>query len=712
MNPFQHWASRVCLSSFLLGFGVLSPGCKCSDDATPTDNTETPLGTAVSTTSSNTSAEAAQTAEPATLVGASIARSPNSKQLYVADETHSRLHVVSLPLARGSEATKSIQNVALPGPPAQLVVSHSRVWVTIRNPSVLWVADVDDTGGEVRLTETAQIPLPGDAWGLSLMTGLQRAVVTSAWTSQVSLINLEAERVLWSAQVAREPRGVVVSKDGRWALITHLVGAHLSRVAINDDPRKSSVSQVYLPAAPLRSPGRPLNASLGYSGALTADGSRYFAARHALGALGKNAWFGAMTVDALATKDFRPICPEKPPHQIENRSALAEQLISGGDTQFPGSGLSAVVQPRAMVYRSTTQTLLVAGEGSDNLAEFDALALDPTMALVRRYQVGSDYHPTFHLAKHCAAPSGLALSEDQNTVWVQCAGTNDIAEVSLLVADTPQTQQAKATPDVAARLAFAEDPLGSGGATGRKLFLNATDFPTSGGLGCAGCHPEGRDDGHVWHEASFVTEDGNTTNFVGGSENIPTGAHTKGYARRTPMLAGRVHADGPYGWHGESKNIVERELAGFGLHRWGGQPSVPKEENQTRARALFDFLRRGLVPPAEVSASLTDEQARGRELFVSKEVGCAECHPPDKGYTTRKLFPLPLTELAPGFDRDPNPAFKIPGLTFLKGRAPYFHDGSAKTIAQLIENNGNRMGRTASLSVADKRALIAFLETL
>jgi cytochrome c peroxidase len=331
-----------------------------------------------------------------------------------------------------------------------------------------------------------------------------------------------------------------------------------------------------------------------------------------------------------------------------------------------------------------------------------------------------------HVAKHCAAPSGMVLSEDEAVLWVYCGATNDLAEVRLLPAHSDvsaadrqpptlapiPTQPPPSTVGVSARLLLVEDPLGPGGATGRKLFYNATDFATSGGLGCAGCHPEGRDDGHVWHEASFTNEDGDTVNFVGSVHNIPKEAHTKGYARRTPMLAGRVNAAGPYGWHAESPTIEERETKGFSLHRWGAVPETPKPEQDKRARALFDYLRRGLVPPPRLDGALSAQEARGQELFLSKDVGCVECHDPKTGYTTRKAYPLPLRPLASGFDEDPDARYKIPGLQFLAGRAPYFHDGSAASLEELVESNGTRMGNTASLSADDRAALVAFLKTL
>jgi cytochrome c peroxidase len=61
---------------------------------------------------------------------------------------------------------------------------------------------------------------------------------------------------------------------------------------------------------------------------------------------------------------------------------------------------------------------------------------------------------------------------------------------------------------------------------------------------------------------------------------------------------------------------------------------------------------------------------------------------------------------------DPEPKFKTPSLRFVAGTPPYFHDGSAETLADLVEQDKDTMGKTSHLSDEDKAALVAFLETL
>jgi cytochrome c peroxidase len=265
---------------------------------------------------------------------------------------------------------------------------------------------------------------------------------------------------------------------------------------------------------------------------------------------------------------------------------------------------------------------------------------------------------------------------------------------------------------------MATDALPPQAAFGRKLFYNATDALTSGGLACAGCHPEGRDDGFVWSE--LEGPDARHPIFVGGSHLVG-----RGMPRQTPMLAARVAAKGPYGWHAQSETLADRAIEGFHLHRWvdtvtphsGGwgepeeTPATLREKETLRAESLADFLRMGLVAPPRPKRALTAQEVRGKALFFDSDVGCSNCHQ-DADYTDRT--PHALKPLPPrlGFDDDLEPAFKTPSLLGVGGTPPYYHDGREASLEDLLVHNDDRMGKTRHLSDEDRAALAAFLRTL
>ncbi|WP_437339344.1 hypothetical protein [Sorangium sp. So ce394] len=642
--------------------------------------------------------------------GGALARAAREDALYVADEDHGVVRVVPLPL----DPARPGAGVPAPGRPAQVLAlggREARVLATVRDPGLLLIFRPDASAG---LVEVGRVPLPADAWGIAVTPDEKTAIVTSAWTHKVSAVDLEAGRARWTVDVAREPRGVAVLPDGSAAYVSHLVGADLTR--IDDLGGAPRVRRVALPASPLRAPsGARLAASLGYALALSEDGRRLFAARHALGAMGHAAWFGAATVDVLITGRDEPLAPPHHGNLPVLRSAFAEQVITPESViTLPGASVTPVTQPRAAVYRKRARTLLVAGEGDDLVLEVDATAVDPTLAIVKSYPVGGRYDPHIRVAGTCGAPTGLALSADEATAWVFCRSTGDVAALRLRdpAAEGPAAE-GPAAEGPAALVHLADDPLGPEVAKGRRLFYNALDGTVSGNLGCAGCHPDGRDDGYVWREATFSTADGEHANFVGRPENIPEVAKRKGFPRRTPMLAGNVGAAGPYGWHGESEDLVGRLQTGMGLHRWGGLPIDHTQAGlAARATYLAMFLRRGLVTPPRGDGAPDERAKRGREIFHSDEAKCSRCHVPASDYTDRTAYPMPKRPPLPGYDEDPRPEYKTPSLRFVGGRPPYLHDGRAGTLAELIEQNADWMGKTSHLSPEDRAALVAFLETL
>ena len=128
--------------------------------------------------------------------------------------------------------------------------------------------------------------------------------------------------------------------------------------------------------------------------------------------------------------------------------------------------------------------------------------------------------------------------------------------------------------------------------------------------------------------------------------------------------------------------------------------------------ALARFVRYGLLPPPVVVHPLTDKEKRGKEVFESAQAQCAKCHVPESDFTDRTVYPLKALPLAPGFDAEKEAAYKTPSLLFVGETGPYFHDGSQATLADLVKNNGSRMGQTSHLSPDDQAALVAYLETL
>jgi hypothetical protein len=223
-------------------------------------------------------------------------------------------------------------------------------------------------------------------------------------------------------------------------------------------------------------------------------------------------------------------------------------------------------------------------------------------------------------------------------------------------------------------------------ARGRALFYDAANRGIAASmLACATCHPDGREDGLVWR--------------------------LQGERRQTPMLAARLVNTAPYNWLGTGKTVADNVRQT--IARLGGT-GLPKKDVNALARYILQGLRTPSVPIQDQA----EKVALGRRLFHDDQVGCATCHPSDASFTDGSLHEIGTTsaveldEMHAVNIRAKPQAFDTPSLQFVALTPPYFHDGSVKTLEDLIANNGDRMGHTSQLSPEERAALVAYLRTL
>lgn len=680
--------------------------------------------------------------------GGALMRSADGARLYIADEDRRALRVVRIPVDLPSpkpgpkhkadefppiDPPPDLANemIAMPGAPAQVLPLDGRVLVTIRDPGLLLVMKESPEG---KLTEEARVTLPADAWGLAVTPDEKTAIVTSAWTHKVSGVALSSQKVLWTLDVAREPRGVVVLPQRDTAYVSHLTSGDLTRIdGLAGEGATAKV--VSLPPAPTRTPiGKTVDGSLGYALVTDDAGHRVLASRHALGAMADSTWYGVPSIDVLQTEDDTPLLAKRerekmvgttPAFDDTRRKALAQ------DNQFywarqvrPPMPLPVGVQPRAMIVAHRTDSIWVASEGDDSVSELPLHGAAPTERILRTINVGRLYRDpkifgegsdsSSGIAAHCGAPTGLALSADENTLYVYCRSTNDLAAIDLAKVDDTRGTDERKEPDPAIAMGrLAPDTDRPELSRGRRLYYAARDNISSGGMGCAGCHPDGRDDGHVWHEV--ITDEAKHQGQFLASESLAdkTKGGKLGHPRQTPMLAGRVTTKGPFGWKAQNPTFSDRMAEGFARHRWwDSEIDVKRFTVLERANVLGVFLKEGLVPPPRETRELTASELNGKKIFEDARSQCVDCHTPTSGFTNRAIAAISLPYRGGGFEEEKDNRFKTPSLLFVGGTAPYYHDGHSPTLKALIDQNADRMGRTSHLTDAERADLVAYLETL
>jgi mono/diheme cytochrome c family protein len=195
-------------------------------------------------------------------------------------------------------------------------------------------------------------------------------------------------------------------------------------------------------------------------------------------------------------------------------------------------------------------------------------------------------------------------------------------------------------------------------------------FHTQAGalIACASCHPEGRDDGHVWRLNDQL--------------------------RRTPSLRGTIKNTAPYHWPGDETTLTVLVNDVYTLRMGGVSLDTPTMD------ALNGWVQNvpALPAPAWVDSAAA---ARGKAIFQREDVGCGTCHAGPK-----------LTDNAT-VDVGTGGAFQVPPLVGVGWRTPLFHDGCATTIAdRFAACSTPQHGSIGGLSTQDVSDLISYLESL
>jgi mono/diheme cytochrome c family protein len=202
--------------------------------------------------------------------------------------------------------------------------------------------------------------------------------------------------------------------------------------------------------------------------------------------------------------------------------------------------------------------------------------------------------------------------------------------------------------------------------TGFQLFHR----DSGAGIACASCHGEGGEDGHVWR-------------FSGFGE------------RRTQALNIGIKDTAPFHWDGKLPSVGALMSEVF-VGRMGGV-----NESAERLKGFQDWIF-SMKAPAPVRNASDEAAVRGQAVFNA--AGCGSCHSGARFTNNRTV--------AVGTSDEP---LQVPSLIGIGYRAPFLHDGCAKTLVDRFDPNcggGELHGATAELGTAQIADLVAFLETL
>jgi YVTN family beta-propeller protein len=285
-------------------------------------------------------------------------------------------------------------------------------------------------------------------------------------------------------------------------------------------------------------------------------------------------------------------------------------------------------------------------------------------------------------------PRGIAVSADGLTGYVNNSMTG---EVSIL--DLRQYEET-------ARIPVTEIPLPEDVQRGKIVFFSSQSPEVSRDrwMSCASCHFEAEHDGRTW----FTELGPRNTTSLGGS----------GQTRPLHWSADRDEIQ-------DFEHTIRDLQAGAGLLS-DGTPHLPLGLSNAGQSPDLDAMAAYVnqLKPKRSPFSFQPERrraiTRGRDLFMRPDIGCAGCHPPPRytdSTTQGPAFVRHDVGTGGGPDEKFGPEFDTPTLNGLWDSAPYFHDGSAATLKEVIGGN-DRHGRTSHLIGGERTDLIAFLLSL
>lgn len=269
---------------------------------------------------------------------------------------------------------------------------------------------------------------------------------------------------------------------------------------------------------------------------------------------------------------------------------------------------------------------------------------------------------------------------------------------------------------------------------GKKLFYS-TALSRDNKLSCASCHlPQ-------FAFADTVAFSEGTAGSI-GKRNAPTIANI-GYQTdllfegSVPDLERQVfvpimaHHEFDFDINAIAKRLNEQNDIVFLSQKAYQRPPDPFVI--TRAIATFErSLLSGNSPydryvSEQQPYAMSTSQQRGYQLFLSDSLACATCHSgflfTDQSFQNNGLYEVYPDSGRIHFTRKSEDLakFKVPSLRNIAQTAPYMHDGSKKTLSEVVEHyakggeqhpNKNPVLRGFSLTEQQKNDLIQFLYAL
>ena len=540
------------------------------------------------------------------------------------------------------------------------VAPDDSVWVANQADDSLSVLQGDAPGSP----QTVRLPTGSEPYGVLVSPSRGVVYVTLQGTGEIAEIDLTSRTVLRRLDVGPTPRAMAVTADGNRLFITRYLSPDDRGEVVEVDTAGWRVVQriplAYDSGPDTESSGRGVPNGLA-AAAVSPDGARlWIAARKDNTARGLERDGQSLTFDSTV------------------RSILAQVDLA---TSQEDLGLRYDFNnrdgPVGLQFTPLGDYLFVALEGADAVEVIDATSGQLVTAIEE-----AGY-----------APQGLIFTSDGSKLFVdswlsRSVTVYDVAD--LVAGSTRQATRLAEIPTVD------NDPTPADVLAGKRVFYLARDSRMSrdGYLSCAACHLDERDDGRVWDRTAEGEGLRNTISLAGkGRPNQGLLHWSANFDEIQDFEHDMREAFGGSGFLSDAQFEAGTHNQSLGDPKAGLSPELD---------ALAAFVNSlTYLPPSPYRAadgSLTPDAQIGLERFL--EAGCAGCHggPEYTDSPSRQLHEVGTLTAASGHRLGGElPGIDTPSLRGLWLTAPYLHDGSAATLADVLTTR-NPFGRHGDLT--------------
>lgn len=516
----------------------------------------------------------------------------------------------------------------------------------------------------------ANIPVGARPYGILVSPDGRSLYVAEQGQDRLTVIDTITLTINRTIPVPDRPSGLALTDDGRFLFITHLLSkvitvlavdpyaSYLPEIRLSDDGTSPASGQLPDPLQAITStiPLWP-DSNLVQSIVIAPDGRQAFVPHTR-----SNSSNPALTLDTT-------VFPLVSLIDIPTRQHLAGQQLNLDILDPPAVGL-----PFDAAFTPDGGELWVLNAASNDITVIDV----SNRNRLAHIEVGHN-------------PRGIVLSPDGTAAYV-----NNTLEGTVAVVDTT----AYTVTQIITLTDILLDPVLL---TGKRLFNSSNDLRMGQDqwMSCNSCHFDGESDGRTW-----------LLGFAG--------------PRNTTSLGG-MNNTLPLRWSAEWDEAADSEFAirmdSFGTGLVPGPMNCslnppdcvnhpPHAGLSTDLDALAAYINSLTVPlsPGHLDGQpLSLSERQGQIYFNDPAVGCASCHPGPL-YTDNLVYDVGTVTN----DEQIGPYFNTPSLLGIYDTAPYFHDGSARTLYQAITrpSDGNEHNVTGRLTEKEIQDLITFLLAL